>query len=121
MKHAGLMLAFFVFAGIASAAIFVPPSTKLVTAGPQEAAISPAVKATAPVTIESGRVPVPYAPPSKPPAPQIASLTEPPSAPAETRPAPVPEAKAPQPKPNIGRATANEVRNLSSLRVVDEQ
>jgi hypothetical protein len=28
----------------------------------------------------------------------------------------VPESKAPQPKPDIGRFTANEVRNLSEAR-----
>jgi len=117
MKHVGLALAFFTIAGTASAAIFAPPSTsKLVTARPQEAVISPAVKVTPPVAFESGRAPVPYAPRPKPPAPQTASLTEPTPALAETRPAPVAESKAPQPKPDIGRFTANEVRNLSEAR-----
>lgn len=117
MKHVGLVLGILVFAGTASAAIFAPPSTsKLVTGRPQEAAISPAVKATAPVTIESGRAPVPYAPPSRPPAPQIASLTEPSPTLPETRPAQAPQAKTLRPKPGIGRATTNEVRNLSETQ-----
>jgi hypothetical protein len=118
MKYMGLALAFLVFAGTASAAIFAPPSApKLeVTAKAQSAAISPAHKSTAPATMGSGRAPVPYTPRFKPPAPQIAALTEPPPTPAETQPTPVPEAKAPQPKPEIGRATAREVRNLSEAR-----
>lgn len=115
MKHVGLVLAFFVFAGTASAAIFTPPSnSKLVTARPQEPVPSPAVKASA--LVESGRAPVPYTPRPKPPLPQIASLTDSPPALMEPPPAPVPEAKAPRPKPDIGRATVKEVRNLSEAR-----
>lgn len=117
MKHLGLALAFFVFAGTASAAIFAPPSnSKLVTARPQEPATSPPVKASAFGGIESGRAPVPYAPRAKAPVPQLASLTEPPPAPVQTAPAPVPEAKALQARPKSGRATAKEVQNLSEAR-----
>jgi len=109
MKHARLMLAFLVFGATGVAAIFAPHPTNSVTARPQEAAISPPVKATAAVAIETGREPVPYVPASKPPAPQLASLPGPAIAPAETRSAPAPQAKPPQPKPNIARAATQEV------------
>lgn len=123
MKRIGLAIALFVFAGTASAAIFAPPSisfappSKLISSSPPEAAIAPVAKATAPVTIESGRAPVPYVPHVKPPIPQLASLTEPsPPALPEIRPPQPPAATVPQPKPQLRHATVNEVRNLSEAR-----
>jgi hypothetical protein len=120
MKRVALALAFFVVAGTASAAIFSPPSPALSprsTSTPeivprQAASLSPAVKSSAPLILETGRAPVPFTPLPKPPAPQIASLSEsPPPAVVQTPPAPPAPAKS-----AIERVTVKEVRNLSEGR-----
>ena len=81
MKRMALALAFFVVAGTASAAIFSPPrtnfsprSTAILEVTPREADISPAVKSSAPLTIDTGRAPVPFTHLPRPPPPQIAAL-----------------------------------------------
>jgi hypothetical protein len=116
MKRVALALAFFVVAGTASAAIFSSPRTNLSLRSteklefiPRESAdISLAVKSSAPLTIETGRAPVPFTHLPRPPAPQFASLAESPPAVVQTPPPP----RAPA-KPAIERATVKEVRNLS--------
>ena len=114
-----LALAFLVVAGTASAAIFTPPrtnfsprSTATLEVTPREAVdMSQAVKSSAPLTVGTGRAPVPFTHLAKPPPPQIASLAESPPAVVQTPPAPRAQAK-----PAIERATAKEVRNLSEGR-----
>jgi len=69
--------------------------------------MAPAMKASAPLTVDAGPAPVPYTPPA-PPA-QIATLPDP-APPAVVQTPPAPRAPA---KPAVERNTAKEERNTA--------
>lgn len=106
MKRVPLALAFLAVAGTASAAIFTPPSTStLETTGNQSATIAPVAKYIAPLTIRTGRAPVPL--PHLPKPSEVASLAEPPIAPDPRPIAPMP------PRANRPIEGVQQVRSLS--------
>jgi len=118
MKRLALALALVVVTGTASAAIFVPPSRSRLEVTPKlSPKISLEVKSTAPVILEARRAPVPFTPLPKPPAPHVASLTEPAPDLSQVRPAPIPQSPPKESPPKAGRPeSAKEVKSLLDNR-----
>ena len=111
MKRVPLALAFLVVAGTASAAIFSPPTLEIT--GNQSATISPVAKSIAPLTIPTGRAPVPL--PHLPKPSEVASLAEPPVAAVSIAPRPRPIAPIP-PRADRPIEGAQQVRSLSETQ-----
>jgi hypothetical protein len=124
MKRVALAAALLVVAGTASAAMFVPPPAPVVREKPARISAEPVMisalaKPSAP-TVETKRAPVPFVRLPPPPAPQMASITEPPPDLSQIQPKPRPR-EADTAKSAIERGLANNGRcvgrSLTSVRV----